>query len=66
MVVRDSPHLTRDIFLHAAVEMKFPLLSLVWYLFNVLSGNRYPTRVYGNALNTTTRNVFVTRWVLPD
>ena len=37
-------------------------LSLVWYLFNVVSGNRYLTRgSSGNALTvTTTGNVFVT------
>ena len=45
---------------------KFPLLSLIWYLFNVVSGNRHLTRgSNGNPLSfTTTGNVFVTRWVL--
>ena len=67
MVTRDSPYLTTDILLHAVVKMKFPLLSLVWYLFNVVSGNRHQTR--GSSENvlssTTTGNVLVARWVPP-
>ena len=56
-----------DTFLHAVVNKKFPLLSLVWYLFNVVSGNRHQTKgSNGNVLSiTTTGNVFVARWVLP-
>ena len=50
VVTRDSPYLTTDIFLHAVVKMKFPLLSLVWYLFNVVSGNRFLTRGSKGAL----------------
>ena len=44
MVTRDSPYLTIDIFLNAVVKEKIPLLSPVWYLFNVVSGNRHQTR----------------------
>ena len=69
MVTRESPYLTTDIFLHAVVNKKCPLLYLIWYLLNVMSGNRQQTRgSNGNALcttATTTGNVFVTRWVLP-
>ena len=42
-------------------KKKFPLLSLVSYLFNVVSNNRYLTR--GN--NENVLNVFVSRQVLP-
>ena len=67
MVTRDSPYLTIDIFIYVAVKIKFLLLSLVWYLFNVVSGNKHPTGgSNGNALSITTiTNVFVARWVLP-
>ena len=62
MATRGSPYLTIDKFPHAVVNKKFPLLSVVWYLFNVLSGNGHQTRgSNGNALIiTTTGNVFVT------
>ena len=67
MVARDSAHLTMDIILHAVVKMKIPLLSLVWYLFDVVSGKRRGIRSRnGNALSiTTTGSVFVASWVLP-
>ena len=66
MVTRESPYLTTDIFLHTAVKNKFPQLSLVWYLFNVVSGNRYQIRGrYENPLSiTATGDVVVARWLL--
>ena len=66
MVTRDSPYLTIDIFLHLVVKKKFPLLSLVWWLVNVVSNNRHLTRgSNGNVLSiTTTGNALVAR-VLP-
>ena len=49
MVTRDSPYLTTD---HTVVKKKFPLLSLVCYLFNVMNDNRHKTRgSSGNALS---------------
>ena len=54
MVTRDSPYLTTDIFLHTVEKKKFPLLSLVRYLFKVVSGNRYVTRgSNGNTVSIT-------------
>ena len=63
MVTRDSPYLTTDIFLHAVVKQKFPLPSLVSYLFKVVIGNRYVTRgSNGNILSITlTSNVSAVR-----
>ena len=45
MVTRATPYLTTDIFLDVVAKKKFPLLSLVRYLFEVVSGTRYLTRV---------------------
>ena len=47
--------------------MKISLLSLVWYLFIVLSYNRYlPRGSNGNTLCiTSTGNIFIARWVIP-
>ena len=60
-------HISQIYSLHAVVKNKFPLLSLIWYLFKVVSGNRYQTRgSNGNALSiTTTGDIFVASWVLP-
>ena len=44
MATRYTPYLTIDILFHAVVKKKFPLRSLAWYLFEVVSGNRYVTR----------------------
>ena len=48
-------------------EKNFPLLSVGWYLFRVVSGDRYlPRGSNDNALYiTSTGNVFVARWVIP-
>ena len=58
----DSKYLTRDIFLYTAVKKKFPLLSVVWYLFNVVSSNR-PGAVM--EIHLVLLLLFVT-YVLPD
>ena len=62
MVTRDILYLTIDTFLDIV-----PLLFAVWYLFRVVSGNRYLPR--GSNENTlcitSTGNVFVARWVMP-
>ena len=44
MVTRDIPYLTIDIILDVVIKNNFPLLSAGWYLFRVVSGNRYPPR----------------------
>ena len=63
MVTRDILYLTIDI----AVKSNLPLLSVGWYLFRVVSGNRYLLR--GSNENTfcitSTGNVSVARWVMP-
>ena len=65
MVTRDTPYLTRAIFLDTVVKKTFPLLSLVWHLFKLVSGDRYLTRgSNGNAFSITKiGNMFVSRWV---
>ena len=49
------------------LKAEIPPLSLVWYLFNVVTDNRHLTRdSNGNPLSiTATGNVFVTREALP-
>ena len=58
---------TLDTFLDVVVKSNFPLLSVGWYLFRVVSGNRYLPR--GSNENTlcinSTDNVSVARWVIP-
>ena len=67
MVTGDVLHLTIDTFLDEVVKKNFPLLSVGWYLFRVVSGNRYLSR--GSNKNvlciTSTGNVFAARWVIP-
>ena len=54
MVTRYSPYLATEIFLHAVVKKKYPLLSQVRYLFKMVSGNKYLTRgSNGNFLSIT-------------
>ena len=69
MVTTDILYLTTDTFLDIVdlVKKNFPLLSIVWYLFRVASGNRYlPRGSNENTLCTTrTGNVYVARWVIP-
>ena len=56
-----------DTFLDIVVKSNFPLLSVGWYLFRVVSGNRYLPR--GSNENTlcitSTGNVSVARWIRP-
>ena len=67
MVTRDILHLIIVIFLDAVVKKNFPLHSADWYLFRVVSGNRYlPRGSNENALYiTSTGNASVSRWVIP-
>ena len=60
-------HLTIDTFLDVVVKNDFPLLSVGWYLFRVVTGNRYlPRDSNKNVLYiTSTSNVSVARWVIP-
>ena len=64
MVKGNDPHLTRDTLLDVVV---FPLLSLGWYLFRVVSNNGILTRgSNGNAHSTTVNgNVSVAVWLIP-
>ena len=63
MVTRDNIYLNIDTFFDVVVKMKFPLLSVGWYLFRVVSGNRcLPRENVENALHITTIGiVFVAR-----
>ena len=67
MVTSDILYLTIDTFLDIVVNSNFPLLSVGWYLFRVVRGNRYLPR--GSNENklciTSTGNVYVARWVIP-
>ena len=42
-------------------KIKIPLLSLVWHLFSVVSGNRHLPRGSNCTVLCTTANVFVAR-----
>ena len=66
MVTREILHLTIDTFLDVVVKNNFPLLPVDWYLFRVVSGNRYlPRGSNENTLYiTSTGNVSVSRWVI--
>ena len=67
MVTQNTLYLTIDTFLDVVVKRNFPLLSVGWYLFAVVNGNRYLPR--GNNENalfiTSTGNVFVASWLIP-
>ena len=67
MVTRDILHMTIVTFPDVVVKKNFPLLSVDWYLFRVVSGNRYlPRGSKENAFYiTNTGNVAVSRWVIP-
>ena len=66
MVTRDILHLIIVTFLDVVVKKNFPLLSAGWYLFRVVSGNRYlPRDSDENVLCiTSTSYVFVSRLVI--
>ena len=67
MVTKGIPYLTIDTLLDVVVKKNFPQLSVGWYLFRVVSGNRnLPRGSNENRLYiTSTGNVFVARWVIP-
>ena len=67
MVTKDILHLTIVTLLDIVVRKNFPLLSVDWYLFRVVSGNRYlPRGSNDNALYiTTTGNISISRWLIP-
>ena len=66
IVTRDILYLAIDTFLDVVIKKNSPLLSIGWYLFRVVTGNRYlPRASNGNALYITgTGNVFAARWVI--
>ena len=59
-------HLTIVTFLDEVVKKNFPLLSVSWYLFQVMTGNRWVPR--GSNENTlfitSIGNESVSRWVI--
>ena len=63
MVTRDTPYLATDIFLDVVVKVKSLLLSVVRYLFNLVSGKRYLIRDSNRNIlsNIMTDNVSVAR-----
>ena len=67
MVTRDILYLPIDTFLDIVVKSNFLLLSVGWYLFRVVTGNRYLPR--GSNENTlcitSTGKVSVARRVIP-
>ena len=67
MATRDTPYLTTVTFLGVLVKNIFPLLSLGWYLFTVVSHNGYLIRGSdGNAHSIAMNgNVSVASWVIP-
>ena len=67
MVTGELLYPTLNTFLDVVERKNSPLISVGWYLFRVVSGNRYlPRSSNENALYiTSTGNVFVTRWVIP-
>ena len=66
MVTRDILHLTIVTFLDLVVKKNFPLIPVDWFLFQVVTGNRYlPRGSNENALFIiSTGNVSVSRWVI--
>ena len=66
MVARHIPHLTIVTFLDIVVKKNFSLLLVDWYLFRVVTGNRYlPRGSNEKALFiTSSGNVSVNRWVI--
>ena len=64
MVAKDILYLAIDLdtFLDVVVKQSFPLLSVGWYLFRVVIGNRYLTgsSSENSPYTTSTGNVFNT------
>ena len=67
MATRDILYQAVDTFLNVMIKKNFPLLSVGWYLFRVVTGNRYlPRGSNENALSiTNTGYVSVSRWAKP-
>ena len=67
MVTRDILYLTIGILLAVVEKENFPLLSIGWLLFGVVTGNRYlPQGSSENTLCITiTGNTPTTSWVIP-
>ena len=63
VVTKDTLYLTIDTFLDVVVK-KNSVLSVGWYLFRVVSGNRYLLRG-SNKKAYCNGNVFVARLVIP-
>ena len=64
MVTGDILYLTIDTFLDEVVKSDFPLLSVGWYLFRVVSSNRYlPRSSNENTLCITSTGNVSARWV---
>ena len=66
MVTRDILYLTIVTLLDVVVKSNYPLLSVGWYLFWVVTGNRYlPRGSNENSLcSSVTGSVSVARWVI--
>ena len=66
MVTKDILHLTIVTSLNVGIKKFFSLLPVDWYLFQVVTGNRYlPIGSNENILFiTSTGNVSVSRWVI--
>ena len=67
MVTRHILYLKIYMLLDIVVKKNFPLLSVGWYLFTVVSGSRYlPQDSNENTLCITSPgNVYAVRWVMP-
>ena len=66
MATRDILHPIIVTFLDVVIKRNLPLLPVDWYLFRVMTGNRYlPRGSNENALfMTSTGNVSVSRWLI--
>ena len=69
MVTRDILHLTivtLVTFLDVVAKKNFPLLPVDWYLFRVVTGNRYLLRGSNEDVLfiTSTGNVSASRWIV--
>ena len=67
MVTRDILHLTIASYLDVVVKKTFPLVSIDWYMFRVVSGNRYLPRSSKKCILiiTSTGDASVSKWIIP-
>ena len=65
IVTRDILHLTIVTFLDVVVKKNVPLITVDWYLFRVVTGNRYLPRGSNEhaIIKTINGNVSVSTWV---